>query len=103
VARVVVTPSADADAAEIIADLEAKAGFVVAARYNASFERLYDILADFPGTGPPRPALGAHIRIGVVLPYIVIYSHTETDGVVRVLRIVHGSRRISGTLLRGAS
>jgi plasmid stabilization system protein ParE len=72
-------------------------------RYNASFERLYDILADFPGAGPPRPALGAHIRSGVVLPYIVIYSHTETDGVVRVLRIVHGSRRISGKLLRGAS
>jgi plasmid stabilization system protein ParE len=43
---------------EIIADLEAKAGLVVAARYNASFERLYDILAQFPGTGPPRPALG---------------------------------------------
>jgi hypothetical protein len=31
VARVVVTPSADADTAEIIADLKAKAGFVVAA------------------------------------------------------------------------
>jgi toxin ParE1/3/4 len=103
VARVVVAPSADADTAEIIADLEAKAGLVVAARYNASFERLYDMLAQFPGTGPPRPALGAHIRIGVVLPYIVIYSYTETDGAVRVLRIVHGSRRISGKLLRGAS
>jgi toxin ParE1/3/4 len=50
-----------------------------------------------------RPALGPDIRIGVILPYIVIYSHTETDGIVRVLRIVHGSRRVSGKLLRGAS
>jgi toxin ParE1/3/4 len=68
VARGIVTPSADADTAEIIAYLEVKAGFAAAARYIASFERLYDILADFPGAGLPRPALGAHIRIGVVLP-----------------------------------
>ena len=49
-----------------------------------------------------RPKVGAKIRIGVVSPYIVIYKHTETDGVVRVLRIVHGSRWITGKLIRGA-
>jgi toxin ParE1/3/4 len=101
VARVVVTPSADADTAEIVAYLEAKAGYPVAARYTASFERLYDFLADFPAAGAERPNLGAHVRIGIVPPYIVIYRHTETDGVVTVLRIVHGSRRITGKLLRG--
>ena len=102
-ARVVVTPSADADTAEIIAYLEAKAGYLVAARTTASFERLYEHLANFPAAGATRPNLGAHIRIGIVPPYIVIYRHTETDGVVRVLRVVHGSRRITGKLIRGVS
>ena len=101
-ARVIVTPSADADTAEIIAHLDAKAGHGVAAKYNASFEQLYDNLADFPDSGAARPEVGAKIRIGIVSPYIVIYRHTETDGVVRVLRIVHGSRRITGKLIRGA-
>jgi toxin ParE1/3/4 len=78
VAKVVVTPSADADTARIIAHLKATAGYVVAARYSASFERL-----------------------GIVPPYIVIYRHTEAGNVVRVLRIVHGSRRITGKMLRG--
>jgi toxin ParE1/3/4 len=103
VARVIVTPSADADTAEIIAHLAAKAGYRVADKYNASFEQLYDMLADFPDSGAPRPKVGAHIRIGIVSPYIAIYRHTEAEDTVRVLRIVHGSRRITGKLLRGTS
>ena len=102
-ARVIVTPSADADAAGIIAYLDAKAGYGVAARYNAAFEQLYDHLADFPDGGAPRSEIGSNIRIGVVSPYVVIYRHTEADGIVRVLRIVHGRRRITGKLLRGGS
>jgi toxin ParE1/3/4 len=78
VARVVVTPSADADTAEIIAYLDAKTGYGVAAKYNASFEQLYDDLADFPDSGAPRPKVGAKIRIGIVSPYIVIYRYKET-------------------------
>jgi toxin ParE1/3/4 len=103
VARVIVTPSADTDIAEIIAYLDAKAGYGVAAKYNASFEQLYDNLADSPDGGAPRPKIGSNIRIAVVSPYVVIYRHTEADGIVRVLRIVHGSRRITGKLLHGAS
>jgi toxin ParE1/3/4 len=103
VARVIVTPSADADTAEILGFLAAKAGYGVAANYNAAFEQLYDNLADFPDSGAPRPNVGARIRIGVVSPYLVIYRHTEADSTVRVLRIVHGSRKITGKLLRGTS
>ena len=102
-ARVIVTPSADADTAEIIAHLAAQAGYRIAGKYNASFEQLYDALADFPDSGAPRPKVGTHIRIGIVSPYIVIYRHTKAEDTVRVLRIVHGSRRITGKLLRGTS
>ncbi len=68
-ARVIVTPSADADTAEILAYLAAKAGYGVAARYNASFERFYDNLADFPDSGAPRSKIGAEVRVGVISPY----------------------------------
>lgn len=98
-ARVVIASSADADYAEILADLAAKAGWRVAAQYNERFESLYDRLANHPRSGAPRPALGPHMRIGIVSPYIVIYNN-ENEDTVTILRIVHGRRRIAGTMLR---
>ncbi len=100
-ARVIVTPSADADTAEILAFLAAKAGYGVAAKYNASFEQLYDNLADFPDSAAPQG--GRENSHRHVSPYVVIYRHTDADSAVRVLRIVYGSRKITGKLLRGAS
>jgi toxin ParE1/3/4 len=101
-ARVVIASSADADFAEILVDLAAKAGWRTASKYNELFEKLYDRLADYPQSGPPRPALGQSIRIGVVTPYVVIYRN-EDDNTVTVLRIVHGRRRITGKMLRETS
>jgi plasmid stabilization system protein ParE len=66
VARILVTSLADADAAQIIADLDAKAGERVAARYHSNFEKLYDRLAVHPDSGALRPRLGERVRIGVV-------------------------------------
>jgi toxin ParE1/3/4 len=99
-ARIIIAPEADADTDGIIADLIAKAGVRVAVKYNNLFEKLYERLADHPGSGAPRPALGANMRIGIISPYIVVYRHSEADDTVTVLRIVHGRRRISGSLLR---
>jgi toxin ParE1/3/4 len=101
-ARIVIASSADADFAEILTDLAAKAGWRTASKYDELFEKLYDRLADHPHSGPPRPALGQSIRIGVVSPYIVIYRN-EGDDTVTVLRIVHGRRRITGKMLREKS
>ena len=100
-ARIIIAPEADADTDGIVAYLANNAGGRVAAKYANLFVQLYERLADFPGSGAPRPALGANIRIGIVSPYIVIYHHGEADNTVTVLRIVHGRRRISGRLLRG--
>ena len=47
----------------------------------------------------PRPALGKDIRIGIVLPYIVIYRRREADDTVTVLRVVHGHRNITTKLI----
>ena len=101
-ARVVIASSAAADYAEVITDLVAKAGLRAAAKYDEIFERLYDRLADHPGSGAPRPALGQNIRIGIVSPYIVIYRNDDDSNTVTVLRIAHGRRRITGRMLGSA-
>ena len=85
--------------AGIIAYLAGKAGSNLAARYVASFDQLYDRLTDHPGSGAPRLALGPHVRIGIVPPYIVIYEHDPANDTVIILRIVHGRCKISGALL----
>ena len=77
-ARVVIASSADADYAETITDVAAKAGRRTAAKYDELFERLYDRLADHPGSGAPRPALGQNIRHGIVSPYIVCIATTTS-------------------------
>jgi toxin ParE1/3/4 len=98
-ARVIIASTADADTDGILTDLAAKGGRRLAAKYDDLFERLYDRLGDYPGSGAPRRALGSDIRIGIVSPYIVIYRHRADDDTVTVLRIVHGRRRITGALL----
>lgn len=97
--RVVITALADADMEGILAWLAGKAGNTAASRYAASFERLFERLAIHPAAGAPRPVLGASIRIGIVAPYIVIYQLIRTDNVVVILRVVHGRRKIAGSLL----
>ncbi len=102
-ARVVVSPVAQADTATIIRDLAAKAGHGVAAGYAASFEALYDRLAAHPESGAPRPSYGRHVRIELVLPYVVAYRYIPDSALVGVIRVLHGSRHITRKLLRGAS
>ena len=99
-ARVVITSTADADSAYIIADLGAKAGANIADRYDADLEKLYERLGNHPKSGAPRPALGAHVRICVVSPYVVIYEHIEADDTVTIMRVAHGRRKITREFLR---
>lgn len=78
-ARVIFTASVAADSAAILSDLNAKAGHRVAATFRIRFGNVYDRLAGHPESGPPRPALGPNIRIGIFSPYVVIYRHIEAD------------------------
>jgi toxin ParE1/3/4 len=98
-ARLIVSLLAQSDTSYIAHDLTFKAGHAVAARYLDSFDKLYARLVDYPRSGPSRPMLGPHIRIGVVSPYIVIYEYDVPTDLVTILRIVHGRRRITGKML----
>ena len=87
--RVVITAPADADASEILAKIAREAGYSVAVKFNSRFESLYDRLGDHPYSYPLRPKLGPHIRVGFVLPYVVIYRHVDGEDVVSVLRVIY--------------
>lgn len=98
-ARIVISALADADTDEILSYLEREAGRATALKYERSFDRLYDRLANFPESGAPRPALGFNIRVGIVPPYIVFYRHVAADDIAAIIRILHGSRQITRKLL----
>jgi toxin ParE1/3/4 len=98
-ARVVATEVALGAEAAILADLVSKAGYRVAEKYNSLLDRLYGLLADHPAIGPRRPSLGSRVRIWIVAPYIVIYELNESEDIVTVLRIVHGNRNVTRSLL----
>jgi toxin ParE1/3/4 len=97
-ARVIVSPSADADAIGILDYLENRAGAATAEKYGLLFTKVYDRLAVYPDMYAARPRLGPKVRAAVVAPYLVIYEHTIPD-VVHVLRILHGRRRLTPELL----
>ena len=98
--RVVVTTPVDEDTDEIARYLAKEAGPATALRYLDMLEALYERLADYPESGAPRPNLGRNARIGIVSPFVVIYDFLPVMDTVMVLRIVHGSRRITRKLLR---
>lgn len=100
-ARIVFTGLAEADIAEIQADLAAVAGRRLVLKYDGAFERLFDRLAKFPLSGAPRLGLGPDIRIGVVSPYVVIYRYLADDDSLTVLRVVDGRRRIGSSMFSG--
>ena len=95
-ARVVITAMAFQDLERIMVKLAVRAGWAVSARYDAEFTALFERLQQFPGTGAPRPKLGKSTRIGIISPYVVIYD--VVGGVVTVLRVVHGRRKITRKL-----
>lgn len=97
--QLAVSALADADAAAILNDLAAKGGHRLAIKYAARIARLFEMLTEFPTAGVLRPALGPAIRISVMSPYVVVHRYSEATETVIVLRIVHGRRRISGSLL----
>jgi toxin ParE1/3/4 len=100
VTRVIVTELAEQDSGDILDYLAREAGGMVAERYAVEFERFVDRLEDFPEIGPRRPTLGRRVRSGVIAPYILFYEYLEADDVARVLRILHGSRKIGRRHLR---
>ena len=99
-ARLIVSPEAQADLDVILDYLASVGGNVVALRYGEKFRGAFRHLIDFPETGAARPRLGTGIRIWGVAPYLIFYRYTRNDDTIRVVRLLHGRRRIAERLMR---
>ena len=99
-ATLIVSADARLDLASIDTYLTAEAGQTTAQAYAARFADTLRRLQIWPGSGPPRPALGANARIAIVRPFLIIYDHERDADAVTVLRVVHGRQRITEALLR---
>lgn len=99
-ARLIVSPEAQADVSSILSYLRLKAGATVADKYADGLDAAADRLIQHPGIGPPRPQLGADARVTMIDPYLLIYDYHRDRDVVVVLRVVHGRRNITMGLIR---
>ncbi len=97
--RVAVSADARQDADEILAYLEREAGTMVALRYAIRLRDLIRRLSDHPEIGARRPNLGRGVRVLIVSPYLVIYDYTSKHDAVTLLRILHGRRKITASML----
>lgn len=93
-----VSRRAQLDFDEILLYLSGVAEAGVAARYARDIQAAINRLEGLPHIGPPRPKLGANIRILIVAPYLVIYDPDTYEDVV-VLRILHGHRNITRAMV----
>jgi toxin ParE1/3/4 len=98
--RVVVGAAAREDIGDIISYLEREAGSLVARRYAERFRTAIAELATYPEVGAPRPTLGRSTRLIVIEPYLLFYRDLPARDEVRVLRIMHGKRKITARALR---
>lgn len=89
---------AQADRETIFRYLYREAGLLVASATDDKFTRLASLLSENPRAGTK---VGTEQQLKLVvprLPFIIIYV-AETDA-VRILRILHTSRKISGRYQR---
>jgi plasmid stabilization system protein ParE len=98
-ARVSLSEQARRDVRSILESLSDTAGALTARRFDTSFKNTIERLAEFPGIGAMRPALGAATRVVSVNPYLIFYDGGPDSETVQVLRILHGRRNITPELI----
>lgn len=99
----VIADVASDDIDTIIDYLEREAGRATAAAYAERFTAEIERIADFPGHGTLRPALGPDTRVSLVYPYLVIYDYTASLDQATLLRVLHGKREITERLMQRAA
>ena len=98
--QLIVSAEAEADILSILDYIEKEAGTTVAHAYGEKFAVTIERLWDFPESGMLKPALGPNARTIVIYPYVLIYDYIEDNGILFVLRALHGKRKITHKLLQ---
>jgi toxin ParE1/3/4 len=89
------TPQAEQDLNDIY-DYVAQFGGASAARLVQRLQQSCQHLARFPGTGTPRDDLRPRMLAFAVGNHIIFYE-AVSDG-IRIMRIIHGARRLLPSL-----
>jgi len=98
--RLTFAPSADEDLAEIQSRVAAKFGPNTLRAQEERLNEFFDHLAAFPESCQARPRLGKGIRLGVIVPYSLLYRYDRDLDHVLIIRILHGRRKITRKMLR---
>lgn len=98
--RLTATAEAEADEAAILIHIQMKAGRRVAGKYLGALRSFYVRLSEFPEACPSRPALGDGVRVGIVVPFIMLHRYDGGENAATVLRILDGRRRLGPDALR---
>jgi plasmid stabilization system protein ParE len=98
-AEVKLSLQARLDLLSILEHLTDVAGPQIARTYDTQFKRVVENLSASPGTGSPRPHLGAETRVTSVDPYLMFYDGGQNSEIVQVLRILHGHRNITPEMI----
>ena len=93
------SPAAAHDLQKLSEDIAAAAGERVALAFVAQLRHSLEHLTDFPRMGRTRRALGPGVRSWAFSSYVAFYR--ESDPGVEIIRILHGRRRITRSLLGG--
>ncbi len=95
---IVYAREAQADLAAIGAYIADQASETTAGRFLERIHRALEDMAHFPGSRPLVPELGADIRRLVVGRYLIFCRFDDTT--VFIVRVLHGARNITTTLIR---
>lgn len=98
-ARIRLSDNAACDQADILRMLADVAGPRTVLKYQKRFHDVYLRLAEHPASGPRRESFGKNIRIGIVSPYVVVYTFDAEADLVEIIRIIDGRRNIAADLL----
>ena len=102
-AKLLVTPPAEADISQILDHLDIEASPSVADNTNAAFVRAFEKLITFRGIGTPRAKFGSDVRNWTVEPFVIYYRYADATDVVRTPGILHGRRNVTSKLIAGGT
>ncbi|MBX9590692.1 MAG: type II toxin-antitoxin system RelE/ParE family toxin [Hyphomonadaceae bacterium] len=98
-ARIIVSPQAEHDLAQIVDEISDTAGPAVAGNLLGRIVAVIDKLALVPNaSGRLVPALGKEIRCHAIGSYNVYLRYDEAADVLLVVRVLHGRRNITAAL-----
>lgn len=89
--QVVWSEEAIDDVGDILDYLSSNASVAVAEKTYEEIEKAKALIQRHPKSSPERRR--ARVKFVISVPYIIVYDYNEEENVVRILRVLHKSRK----------